>query len=213
MPADTQYRLTARLDRQILPMQAGTFGIVNNDVAGAEIWVTLETIGQGPAGDLIYLRALGESLTIDRATLKSVTIEAKNPTTHADQYPATILLVDTDLTVSVTSLASAVAGASSSTSPFGGFSGAPKSTVVTVGTTATPLPATLLANRKACIIQAPASNGATVYIGGAAVTADAAATGGYQLAPGASLPIDLGAGVIYGRVAAGTQPIVILEFA
>lgn len=216
MAADTQYVLRAAMTRQILPAQGGTFGIVNNDPGGAEIWITIvgNVPGGSPAGDVFYLRRLGESLTLSRGLLGTITIEAKNPTTGADQYPATILLVDTDMDVSVTSLASAIAGASSSGSPFGGFSGPVKSTVVSVGNgVATALPASIIANRKAVIVQADTGNTLAIYIGGSTVTAGSgAATGGYSLTAGQSLPVDLGAGALYAIAAGVGQKAIVLEF-
>ena len=216
MAADTQYVLRAAMTRQILPAQGGTFGIVNNDPGGAVIWVTIvgNVPGGSPAGDVFYLRHLGESLTLSRGLLGTITVEAKTPVTGADQYPATILLVDTDMDVSVTSLASAIAGASSSSSAFGGFSGPVRSTVVNVGNgVATVLPAATLTNRKAVIVQADAGNTLPIYIGGSTVTSGSgSSTGGYALTAGQSLPIDLGAGLLYAIAGGAGQKAIVLEF-
>lgn len=62
------------------------------------------------------------------------------------------------------------------------------------------------------IIKVPAG-GATVYVGGAAVTADTTAgTGGFPVAAGESLAIPYQAGeVVYGIVAASTQSVNVLR--
>jgi hypothetical protein len=87
-------------------------------------------------------------------------------------------------------------------------------TVVTVGTSAVTLPASALSGRRSVTIQSDPTNTAYIYIGSSAVTADAASTGGFMLAPGQSLPIDLAAGlVVYGRSTSASQAVRVLEFA
>ena len=79
--------------------------------------------------------------------------------------------------------------------------------VVSVGTTATALPASALANRRALIIR---NNGsATVYLGAAGVTT----ASGFPLDPGQSLALEIGTLAIYGRVASGTVEVRVLEVA
>ena len=57
------------------------------------------------------------------------------------------------------------------------------------------------------------SGGQTVYLGGAAVTADTTAgTGGFPVAPGESLTVMYGNGeIVYGIVAATTQSVHVLR--
>ena len=71
-----------------------------------------------------------------------------------------------------------------------------KVTTLTNAGTAYPVPAAALAGRSALLVQASPTNSVYVYIGGASVTADTAATGGIILAPGQSVPISLGATVV-----------------
>ena len=62
------------------------------------------------------------------------------------------------------------------------------------------------------IVKVPAG-GQTVYLGGAAVTADTTAgTGGFQIAAGESLSVHYGPGeILYGIVAATTQSVHVLR--
>ena len=64
----------------------------------------------------------------------------------------------------------------------------------TVGTTAVPVPAAPLAGRATMIVQNVGAT--TIYLGSSTVTADTAATGGLQLLPGQSVPIDLSSAVL-----------------
>lgn len=84
-------------------------------------------------------------------------------------------------------------------------------TVITVTTSATALPSTALSGRKTVLVQNVSS--ATVYIGNAAVTADEASTGGYQLQyDGDSVVMDFTDDiVVYGIVATGTSTVVVWE--
>jgi hypothetical protein len=83
------------------------------------------------------------------------------------------------------------------------------STRVAVLATATKIPATPLAGREALIVTNEGS--ATVYLGGATVTAGAAGTG-YPLVAGASLPVELGPDVdLYGIEAGGAGVVKVLE--
>jgi len=81
-----------------------------------------------------------------------------------------------------------------------------KQTKVTVGTTATALPATSLTNRRYLLVEN--NSGATIYLGDSTVTP----TNGVPLANGASLSINLDAVVVlYGIEAAGGRDIRVLE--
>lgn len=84
--------------------------------------------------------------------------------------------------------------------------------VLTVGLVAVAVPAAPLANRAALVIQACYSNTKKIYIGGATVTADEAATGGIALAPGQIWPLQLNANaIIYAISDAANQKIAIIE--
>jgi len=90
--------------------------------------------------------------------------------------------------------------------------GAPLSTVVSVGTSAAVLPTQ--SGRRSVIIQADPANTAYIYIGGSAVTADNAASGGLMLAAGASLPMAATEAVgLYARSTAAGQRVRVLEIA
>tara|TARA_Y100000310_G_scaffold37698_1_gene35364 strand:+ start:1231 stop:1509 length:279 start_codon:yes stop_codon:yes gene_type:complete len=81
-----------------------------------------------------------------------------------------------------------------------------KSSAVSVGTSATVLPATALTGRISITIQ---NNGAnTVFVGHSTVTT----TNGYPLAAGDSLGLDIGQdALIYGIVASATENVRVLE--
>jgi len=83
--------------------------------------------------------------------------------------------------------------------------------VISVANTATKLPATPLANRKALIIRNIGAQ--TVYLGKSDVTAGTtAATGGYPVYPNESFQMDLGASVdLYGIVVSGTCNVALIE--
>ena len=83
-------------------------------------------------------------------------------------------------------------------------------TVVSVGVTATALPATAMVGRE--YIQLQNVGTATIFVGDANVTADTAATGGTQILPYAYWIKDYDHTiVVYGIVAAGTQNGVVEE--
>lgn len=85
-------------------------------------------------------------------------------------------------------------------------------TVVSVGTSAVPLPASALSNRRTIIVQADSANTASIYIGGSAVTADAASTGGLVLDKGESLALDAASGdIVYAIGGASSQKVRCLE--
>ena len=80
-------------------------------------------------------------------------------------------------------------------------------TAVSVGTTASALPASALANRRALWVF---NNGAaTIYLGAAGVTT----ANGFPLLPGQSVVLEVGTLAVYGRVAAGTVEARVLETA
>jgi len=91
------------------------------------------------------------------------------------------------------------------------LAGVALSTVVTVGVTAVPLPANPLTGRRSVLVQADAANTADIYLGGSAVTADAAATGGVILKAGHSVALDLGSAQIYARSTLAAQVVRVLE--
>lgn len=77
-----------------------------------------------------------------------------------------------------------------------------------------PLPATPMTGRTSLMLQAPYSNTHIVYVGGHTVTADQTPSGGVQIYPGQSMPIEAGANaVIYGVQDALALPqyIIVLE--
>lgn len=86
-------------------------------------------------------------------------------------------------------------------------------TTTDVDQVAEAVPATTLNHRRMIIIQNNhASN--TVYIGSSTVTADTAATGGYQLGPSDSVAFTLdGSVAIYAISSADNSPVTTLEFA
>jgi len=85
-------------------------------------------------------------------------------------------------------------------------------TVVTVGNTATKIPASPLSGRRCLTIQNIATT-TVIYIGDSTVTANEAATGGYQLAAEwDTITLDLTDEVdVYGIVAVGTAKVVVVE--
>lgn len=84
--------------------------------------------------------------------------------------------------------------------------GALVSAATTVGTSATPLPATPASGRRRIVIQNLSDD--VVYVGSASVTT---ATG-LEIASRGSLTLPLGSAIIYGRVATGTADVRTLEF-
>lgn len=83
-------------------------------------------------------------------------------------------------------------------------------TVVSVESSATALPTTAMAGREYISVQNVGSN--TIYIGDANVTADETSTGGIQLLPYSSWSENYDDSVVvYGRVASGTEKVVIEE--
>lgn len=85
--------------------------------------------------------------------------------------------------------------------------GALTSTAVSVTNTATALPATPASGRKRVLIQNLSA--VYVYLGSASVYT----TTGIELAPKESVPLSIGAAVLYGRVATGSADVRVLEFA
>ena len=78
---------------------------------------------------------------------------------------------------------------------------------VSVGTSATALPASALAARRALIVYNNGSS--TIYLGPAGVST----SGGFPLLPGQSVSLEVGALVIYGIVASGTVEARVMEIA
>jgi len=85
-----------------------------------------------------------------------------------------------------------------------------KQTIVSVGTSATPIPTTALSGRKSIMIKNLDS--ATVYIGSSTVTANTASTGGFPLAQNEVFIGDIGENtIIYGIVASGNNNVACIE--
>ena len=86
------------------------------------------------------------------------------------------------------------------------ISGSVLPTAVTVTTTATAIPATALAGRRAMMVR---NNGSvTVYLGDSTVTS----TNGFPLSPGEEKSYELGPPVtLYGITASGTADVRVLE--
>ena len=85
-----------------------------------------------------------------------------------------------------------------------------KQQIVSVGNTATPIPATALSGRNSIMIKNLDS--ATVYIGSATVTANTSATGGFPLAQNEVFKGDIGENtIVYGIVAAATNSVSVIE--
>jgi hypothetical protein len=92
-----------------------------------------------------------------------------------------------------------------------GFAGVFLATVVTVGASAVALPSAALASRKSMVVQSDPQNTGTIYLGGSAVTADSASTGGAILNPGESSPFDAGSAVLYAIASAASQKVRVVE--
>jgi hypothetical protein len=86
-----------------------------------------------------------------------------------------------------------------------GFAGTVLTTSVSVGTTATVLPAASLANRKTLVVHN--SGSATIFLGGSGVTT----ANGMPILKGSSFSADIGSALIYGIVASGTQTAIVME--
>ena len=87
--------------------------------------------------------------------------------------------------------------------------------VVQVGTTATAIPAANMAYRKGLFIFNAEATGTYLYIGTSTVTAnETAGTGGFKLNGGNTMFLTLdGSCTLYGRAAAGTVTVHLLEVA
>ena len=87
--------------------------------------------------------------------------------------------------------------------------GALLTTLITVSTTATLIPATAQTNRRRITVQNQGT--ASVFIGGSGVTTSGS-TKGIELKVGVSLALELkSTALVYGIVASGTQSVVALE--
>jgi hypothetical protein len=179
--------------------QRGTFGCINRDAQP----ITVTFAGQS-GSETIVLAAAGDAVTFALLGVDHVEITAPS-------YPATVALKITtsDIVLDAAPILGVVPTVPAASAI--GFANDPLVTVVTVGATAVPLPATARAGRLAMLIQNPSDGAGTLWIGGAGVTADEATTGGFQLAVGDRLAVDQGAGLYYaisdgaGRVAVVTE--------
>lgn len=83
-------------------------------------------------------------------------------------------------------------------------------TTVSVGTTATALPATALSGRKSIVVKNLGT--AVLYLGSSTTTANLVSTGGFQLAQNDVFTADYSDDVVlYGIVASGTNNVNVLE--
>lgn len=209
MAAVDQYSLTQALDRQ-LTGRTGVLGIVNLNT-GIGIRILLSGTR---ASETVELTQPGGTLEVPETGLTSIHVEAYNLATGAPSYPASILLLDSELGVRISTpqtFAGSAGGGATIAVETVGLSGALLQQVVTVGLVAVQVPAAALANRRAIIIQALASNTKTVYLGSATVTADETATGGIQLVPGASISVELGGAILSAISTAAGQHLAIIE--
>lgn len=132
-------------------------------------------------------------------------------------YPGAVPASDAGLSATIGAspdalvFAGAAASAPSTSVELVGYAGVVLTTVVTVGSVPTPLPAGALTGRRSLTVQAAPDNTGVVFIGGAGVTADETATGGLQLTAGGVFSDALGAAVLYGIVAAGTAKLIVYE--
>lgn len=182
----------------------GTVSIVNLNI-GVSVSVHVHHAKYG--SEDVLLSQAGATLVLPLDGIDELEVTATS-------YPATILYVNTAVPMTLStpqSFAGSAGGGTTVNVGIVGYSGFVRTGVVTVGVTPTPLPAIMLPNRRNLSVQAPATNTATIYLGGGAVTADQAATGGLQLPAGATFGDSLGGAVLYGIVAAGTQPIIVYE--
>jgi hypothetical protein len=181
----------------------GTFGIVSLDSTQP---IYIDLAGPG-VSETIELRAPGDSATFSLFRIDRVTVRAEN-------YPTVMALKDTtaDIVLTVAPALSTNPPPSVPAPTPAGFSGPTRVSVVSISGTAAELPAVPLANRKAVVLQNPTDGSEIVYVGGAGVTADETATGGYQLSAGDSLGMDAGSTALYGIGAGGGGVVVVLEF-
>jgi hypothetical protein len=85
------------------------------------------------------------------------------------------------------------------------------STIVTVGVAASALPSSPLSVRQQLMLRADEANTDVIYIGGSAVTADAASTGGLTLAAGQMMTLEVGDALVYGISPSASQILAVLE--
>lgn len=90
--------------------------------------------------------------------------------------------------------------------------------VPVTGNPALMIPASILAFRRGLMLQSAILNDQIIYVGGSLVTADESATGGAQMTPGSSFPIDSSLAIPYvitpaDRVDTTPQRIIIIEAA
>ena len=205
MAATTQYVLHEAYELGLSQFQSqASLSVVNLNIGvEVDVVVTHRTLG----GETFQLINAGDTLTdLPLADVTSVTISASS-------YPATILFVQTAVPGRISSPQS-FAGSSGGGATVNveqiGMAGTLLQQVITMTGAAIAIPTTALANRRKILLQAAPDNASNVYIGSATVTADETATGGPQLAAGASWSEWLGAAAtLYAIGAAGTKLIVL----
>ena len=182
----------------------GTLSVVNLNLG---VTVTLAVHHRTYGSETIELTQSGATVSIPLDGIDAVTITASS-------YPATILYLNTavpmQLSTPQTFAGSSGGGATVNVEPVG-LSGAIRSSVVTVGALAVALPAATLANRRTLTVQAAPDNTAVLYLGGSDVTANETATGGLQLAAGASVAMDVGGAVLYAISTVAGQKAIVIE--
>lgn len=157
--------------------------------------VTVETSGAHEGDRLYTLVNPGDYIIIPAGDITRVTVSSSAyPTRIGFAYLGPHMDIGTGLRTTDTGLASGV-----------------KQTVTSVGVTAVPVPATILSGRASLLVQNVGTT--TIYLGSSTVTADTSATGGVQLTPGQSMPIDLAAVALYAISGAAGGLVATLEAA
>ncbi len=203
MSAFDTYTLTA--DWQVpLPLgQDGTLSVVNLNLG---ITVTVDVHHRTGGYESVSLTQNGATLVLPLADIVGVRIAASS-------YPASILFVNTTIPMQVSSpqtFAGSAGGGGTISVEQAGMGGALRQSVMAMTGAALPVPATALANRRKLLLQAAPDNPSPVYLGSSTVTADETATGGAQLAAGASWSEWLStASPLYAIGAVGTKLIVL----
>ncbi len=85
------------------------------------------------------------------------------------------------------------------------------STIIIITNVAQPIPTAALTDRTSLLLQAPFDNTDIVYVGGMGVTADETATGGIQIGPGQSCPVETDGAIIYAIAAVPSQKLIVCE--
>lgn len=208
MTASTSYVLNGALDVALAQVAGGgnrgKLSVVNLNIG---LPVTITVHHQDFGAETFELPGPGDTAEIPLDRIDHYLIAAAS-------YPATILYVETavpSLVSSPQSFAGAGGGGATINVETIGLAGTINAQVVTVGVVAVGVPAAPLANRRTMLVQSVPTNAATIYLGGAGVTADTTASGGPQLAPGASMALEIGSAALYAIAGAVGQKLAIIE--